>query len=146
MKLWFLVAALWAAPSLHQPEGARASVAQPAAGWGAWSPAAQAAALASGKPLFVDFTAAWCISCQFNKRNALADAGVLAAFEQAGVTRLRADWTLRDAAISAELKRLGRSGVPVYALYRPGQTEPQLLPEILDVDTLLRSLAASSAP
>ena len=141
-----LLAALWAAPSLHQPAGAPAMAAPAAAGWGNWTPAAQAEAQARGKPVFVDFTATWCITCQFNKRNALADARVLAAFERAGVALLRADWTLRDATISAELRRLGRSGVPVYALYVPGQTEPKLLPEILDVDTLLGSVAASSAP
>jgi len=84
----------------------------------------------------VDFTAAWCITCQYNKRNALSDSGVLADFEAAGVQRLRADWTLRDAAITEELRRLGRSGVPVYVLYTPGRAEPELMPEILAADTL----------
>ncbi|MFO1251392.1 MAG: protein-disulfide reductase DsbD family protein [Inhella sp.] len=133
---------LWAAPSLHQPAGAPAAAAVPAAGWGAWSPEAQQAAIASGKPLFVDFTAAWCITCQYNKRNALADAGVQADFAAAGVQRLRADWTLRDAAITAELRRLGRSGVPVYALYTPGRAEPELMAEILSVDALRARLQA----
>ncbi|MBH9579382.1 thioredoxin family protein [Inhella sp. 1Y17] len=133
---------LWAAPSLHQPAGAPAAAAAPAAGWSAWSPEAQQAAIASGKPLFVDFTAAWCITCQYNKRNALADAGVQADFAAAGVQRLRADWTLRDAAITAELRRLGRSGVPVYALYTPGRTEPELMAEILSVDALRARLQA----
>ena len=72
---------------------------------------------AAGQPVFVDFTAAWCVTCQFNKRTTLADAEVMADFDARGVLLLRADWTRRDAAITAELARLGRNGVPVYALY-----------------------------
>jgi thiol:disulfide interchange protein len=137
----------WAAPSLHQPDGAAPVAAQaPAAGWQAWSPEAQAQTLAEGRPVFVDFTAAWCISCQYNKRNALADEAVVADFAQRGVVLMRADWTLRDATITAELRRLGRSGVPVYALYKPGATEPVLLPEILSVSGVRESLASTLAP
>ncbi|MCZ8234413.1 MAG: protein-disulfide reductase DsbD family protein [Inhella sp.] len=140
-------AGVWAAPSLHQPEGATVSAPSPqASGWQAWSPEAQAQTLAAGQPVFVDFTAAWCISCQYNKRNALADAAVLADFAQRGVVLMRADWTLRDATITAELRRLGRSGVPVYALYKPGATEPVLLPEILSADGVRSSLAATLNP
>ncbi len=73
------------------------------------------------------------MTCQFNKRSVLSDAGLLADFQNKRVALLRADWTRRDAAISAELTRLHRSGVPVYALYAPGSTEPKLLSEILSV-------------
>jgi thiol:disulfide interchange protein/DsbC/DsbD-like thiol-disulfide interchange protein len=137
----------WAAPSLHQPDGATPVAAQaPAAGWQAWSPEAQAQTLAEGRPVFVDFTAAWCISCQYNKRNALADEAVVADFAQRGVVLMRADWTLRDATITAELRRLGRSGVPVYALYKPGATEPVLLPEILSASGVRESLTTALNP
>jgi thiol:disulfide interchange protein DsbD len=92
--------------------------------------------------VFVDFTAAWCVTCQYNKRNALADAGVLADFTAQNVLLMRADWTRRDAAITQELARLGRSGVPVYALYGAGTGAPTLLPELLRASALRQTLAA----
>ena len=110
--------------------------------WQPWSPEVLARARDQGRPVFVDFTAAWCVTCQYNKRMALADAAVLADFDAQKVLLLRADWTRRDAAITQELARLGRSGVPVYALYAPGAAAPVVLPEILSVADLRRALAA----
>ncbi len=81
-------------------------------------------------PVFVDFTAAWCVTCQVNKRLVLNTEAVQQAFAQNNVVLLRADWTRRDATIGRALAALGRSGLPVYVLYRPGR-EPLLLPEIL---------------
>ncbi|HNK07494.1 MAG TPA: thioredoxin family protein, partial [Giesbergeria sp.] len=95
---------------------------------------------AAGKPVFIDFTAAWCITCQYNKRNALADVQVLADFAAKGVTLLRADWTRRDPAITAALADLGRNGVPVYVLVAPGRT-PVVMSEILSVSELRAALA-----
>jgi thiol:disulfide interchange protein DsbD len=113
--------------------------------WATWSPERVRQALAEGRPVFVDFTAAWCVTCQFNKRTTLDRADVLAAFEARRVLLLRADWTRRDAAISAELARLQRSGVPVYALHAPGGAGPTLLSEILSREELLRALEALPA-
>ena len=96
--------------------------------------------------MFVDFTAAWCISCQYNKRTVLADAAVLQDFAARGVVLMRADWTLRDAVITEELRRLGRSGVPVYALHAPGATQPLLLPEILSTTGVREALATTLKP
>jgi len=141
-----LVASLvWAAPSLRQDAVAAG---QPAAassdGWQAWTPERVAQARAEGRTVFVDFTAAWCVSCQFNKRTTLAAAEVKAAFERGNVLLLRADWTRRDPTITAELARFNRSGVPVYLVYTPGAPEPRLLSEILSVPEVVGAVGASS--
>jgi thiol:disulfide interchange protein DsbD len=81
------------------------------------------------------------VTCQYNKRTTLADPTVAADFAQRNVALLRADWTRRDAAITAELARLGRSGVPVYALYSPDATGPRILSEILSADEVREALA-----
>jgi len=110
---------------------------------GQWLPyddAALAQLATQGKPVFVDFTAAWCVSCQVNKRLVLHREDTLAAFAQANVVLMRADWTQRDARITAALARLGRNGVPVYVLMRPGK-EPLLLPEILTQGLVRDALA-----
>lgn len=135
----------WALPGIRASTEAP-TTASASARWQAWSPAAQAEARARGRAVFVDFTAAWCITCQFNKRNALADTDVLRAFDQLGVVLLRADWTRRDPDIAGELTRLGRSGVPVYAFYPALAQAPELLPEILRVADLQRALNRPSTP
>jgi len=108
--------------------------------WEAWSPARQAELLAQGRPVFVDFTAAWCVTCQYNKRTTLADASVLADLAEHRVALLRADWTRRDPAITAELASLGRNGVPVYALHKNGQPSV-VLSEILSVEEVRTALS-----
>ena len=118
---------------------ASAGTAQADGRWQPWSAARVQTLLAEGKPVFVDYTAAWCVTCQYNKKTTLANAQVLAAFDAAGVRTLRADWTRRDATISAELGRLGRSGVPVYLLQAPGKP-PIVLSEILSVADVMAAL------
>ena len=104
----------------------------PGARWQPWSAERVQTALGAGQPVFVDFTAAWCVTCQYNKKTTLASAEVLSAMDAAKVQTFRADWTRRDAAITAELQKLGRSGVPVYVLQAPGQA-PVVFSEILSV-------------
>ena len=129
-------------PNMLQPMEAPASVAGAAgASWQPWSAQRVQEITAAGQPVFVDFTAAWCVTCQYNKRNALQDAGVLADFARHGVTLLRADWTRRDPAITAALADLGRNGVPVYVLMAPGRT-PVVMSEILSVSELRAALAS----
>ena len=99
--------------------------------WEPWSQDAVSKYQAQGRPAFVDFTASWCLSCQVNERVALSQPAVKQALQSANVALLKADWTRHDEAITRALAALDRSGVPAYALYAPGQSEPQMLPEVL---------------
>lgn len=108
--------------------------------WQAWSAQRVAEALAAGRPVFVDFTAAWCVSCQANKKLVLERDTVVQAMAEKGVVRLRADWTQRDAAITAELARHGRNGVPLYLLFDPVSKSVRTLPELLTVGIVAEAL------
>ena len=119
------------------PANATATAAQ---GWQPWAPGAAEALVASGRPVFVDFTAAWCVTCQYNKKTTLANSEVLADLHAKNVALLRADWTRRDPAITAALAQLGRNGVPVYVFYRPGKP-PVVLTEVLSVDEVRSTIA-----
>ena len=109
--------------------------------WQPWSSQKVAQSLAQGRPVLVDFTAAWCISCQANKKLVLERDIVRRAFDAQGVTLLRADWTRRDPAITAELARFGRNGVPLYLVYHAPDQPPLMLPELLTVDVVLAAIA-----
>ncbi|HEY2684065.1 MAG TPA: protein-disulfide reductase DsbD domain-containing protein [Steroidobacteraceae bacterium] len=87
---------------------------------------------ATGKPLLVNFTASWCLTCMVNERNAFADGAVQAIFKNKNVTLMKGDWTNRDPAITKALADFGRAGVPLYVVYngKPG-AEPKVLPQIL---------------
>jgi len=111
--------------------------------WQPWSAGRVAELRAQGRPVFIDFTAAWCVTCQANKQLVLDTGAVRRAFAEHDVATLRADWTRRDRAISEALAGYGRSGVPVYVLYLPGQPAPVLLPELLTRDIVLSALAAA---
>jgi thiol:disulfide interchange protein DsbD len=108
--------------------------------WQAWAPGRVDQIVASGRPVFVDFTAAWCVTCQYNKKTTLSDPAVLADIAAKQVVLLRADWTRRDPAITAALQQLGRNGVPVYVLYQAGRA-PVLMSEILSVSDMRAALS-----
>jgi len=99
--------------------------------WQPWSEAAVSRSLAAGHPVFVDFSASWCLTCQVNERAVLNQPEVVKAFQTKNVVLMKADWTRHDEAITKALTALGRSGVPAYALYATGQSTPQMLPEVL---------------
>jgi thiol:disulfide interchange protein DsbD len=98
---------------------------------------------AAGKPVFIDFTAAWCITCLVNERVALDTTGARKAFETTGTVKLKGDWTNRDPEITAMLKELGRAGVPVYLFWAPGAQQPKLLPQVLTEASIVSALTAS---
>jgi thiol:disulfide interchange protein DsbD len=110
----------------------------------AWQPFSQSAleqARAAGHPVFIDFTAAWCLSCQVNERVVLKSSEVQQQFRDNNVTLLRADWTQYDSEITKQLASVGRSGVPTYVIY-PADPKAQadVLPELLTKDIVLRAL------
>ena len=114
-------------------------------GWVPFTARAVDDLVARGEPVFIDFTAAWCLTCQVNKKTTLRTDAVEAAFEARGVTRMQADWTNRSPEITEALDAFGRIGVPFYVLYPGGDAEPVLLPEVLTPDLVLDALAGLSS-
>ena len=110
-------------------------------GWQPWSAEAVQRYQSQGRPVFVDFTASWCLSCQVNERVALGKPEVQKAFADDKVVLMRADWTRYDDSITRALNSFGRSGVPTYALYVPGEAQPRLLPEVLTPGIVTDALA-----
>lgn len=109
--------------------------------WETYSADALASARASGKPVFVDFTAAWCLSCHVNEAAVLDSAEVQKKFASSGIVLMRADWTKYDPAITAELASVNRSGVPTYVIFPANNAAPDVLPELLSKGIVLDALA-----
>ena len=101
---------------------------------------------AQGKPVFVNFTAAWCVTCQVNERLALGAGSVAKALADTGAVYLKADWTNHDAAIAKTLSEHGRAGVPLYLVYGAGGGEPVVLPQFLTPGTVVSALKAAAKP
>ena len=111
--------------------------------WQNWSAGTLSELRQQGKPVLVNMTADWCITCLVNERVALSSDSTKAALALYDVTYLKGDWTLRDAAITEYLRLYQRDGVPLYVLYWPGQ-QPEVLPQILTPDTVPQALARLS--
>jgi len=128
------------APTQSTLSASESGASRPSIVWEAWSEDKVRAARKDGRPVFIDFTAAWCVTCQFNKKTTFADASLLKDFAQKNVLLLRADWTRYDPAITQALNNLGRNGLPVYAWYAPGQ-EVLILPELPSVQEVQNALS-----
>lgn len=108
--------------------------------WSTWSPEIVTSLRAEKKPVYIDFTARWCVTCQTNKL-VYSDKSLQADFKKRGVVTLKADWTNYDERITAALKALDRAAVPVNVLYVPGREAPVILPNILTSDNVKAALA-----
>ncbi len=137
----------WGLASAHAAGAAAPANAVDAdAAWTPFTPDVVASFQAQGRPVFVDFTAAWCITCQVNERGVLSSARVKNAFRENNVALVRADWTRRDADIAQALAAFGRSGVPLYVVYpaNPGGS-PAVLPTVLTDELVLDALRRTTA-
>jgi len=111
--------------------------------WQPWSPTTLEQARQTGRPVFVDFTAAWCLICKANEAAALDVPETIALFEQHGIIALKADWTRRPREMTEAIESYGRAGVPIYVFYpRPG-AEAVLLPETLTPDVVRRTIESA---
>jgi thiol:disulfide interchange protein len=117
---------------------------QTVGGWQPFTPQLLEAELKQGHAVFVDFTAAWCLTCKFNEANVLEAGAVRDAFQRHGITKIKADWTNADPAITKILKQFGRPGVPMYVLYPGNHAEPILFPELLTQNLILEKLETVS--
>ena len=114
------------------------------ADWRAFTPDLLQSELDQGHATFIDFTAAWCITCKFNEATVLENAQVREAFQRRGITKLKADWTNGDPAITKLLQQFGRPGVPLYVLYPGKSGQPIVFPEVLTKGLLLEKLESIS--
>jgi thiol:disulfide interchange protein DsbD len=143
-----LVAALLAIAALvlavraprETPEAAASNAAAPSS---PWSRAAVSQATAQGRPVLVNFTADWCVTCKLNER-ALNAPRVTEAMARTRTVYLVGDWTRRDDAITRELALRRRSGVPLYLVYSPGEAEPRILPQLLTEGLVVQALDAAA--
>lgn len=133
-------AVLVADPSMQAGQPADAAPKPGELTWMPYSAEALEKLRAEKKPVFIDFTAAWCVNCKANEKLVLARSEVVDAFKQHGIVTMKADWTRRDPAITAALQKFGRTGVPFYVVY-PRSGDPIPLPEVLTPQVVLEALA-----
>ena len=138
-----VIAALVVAPQTAAPAAAATENTGAGPASEPYTPARLEALLKDGKPVFVNLTAAWCVTCLVNEEVALSSASLAAAFKSGGITYLKGDWTNQDADITRLLEQHGRAGVPLYLYFPAGQTTPQVLPQLLTEGIVLSALGLS---
>ena len=111
-----------------------------------YSEEALAALIQAGRPVYLDFTASWCVTCQVNKKVVFSSNEVLEIIKSKNVALMRGDWTKQDPTITKALKKYERAGVPLNILYRPGETAPVVFPSLLTAGTVLAELEQIKAP
>jgi thiol:disulfide interchange protein len=109
-------------------------------GWQAFTPERLQTELDQGRTVFVDFTAAWCLTCKFNESSVLESQDVREAFQRHSIVKMKADWTNGDPVITKLLQQFGRPGVPLYVLYPGKNQEPIVFPELLTKSMVLDKL------
>jgi len=126
------------------PSAVRSGAVSEADGWEPYDAARLSALQAAGKPVLVNFTASWCLTCLVNERTAFSDTAVQEVFRDKGVTLMKGDWTNRDPGITKALAAFNRAGVPLYVAYnaKPGATEPEVLPQLLSAGVVRDAFAA----
>ena len=139
-----VLTAPWALARLPAPTGQMANPAPAGLAAVPWTPEKQAAAQAAGQPLFLYFTADWCLTCKVNERGALASDAVAAHFQQQGIKVMVGDWTRPDPAIARFLEQRGRAGIPLYLFYAADGTVTEL-PQLLTVNMLTGLASKGSA-
>ena len=130
-----------AATQVTQMDAATAVMTSEGLDWVPYSPSALEELRAQGKPVFLDFTASWCLTCQFNERTAINVPAVRKVIHEKGITAMKGDWTNSDPTITAALKSFGRVGVPLAVYYPAGKgAEPIILPELLTEKIVLDAI------
>jgi thiol:disulfide interchange protein DsbD len=138
---WFALVDLH--PSVR-PSSAPGGAASRNAAWEPFSPERVEKLRAEGRPVFIDFSAEWCLTCKVNERGVLDTAEIQAAFRQRNVALLRGDFTRADPLISEWLRRYRRAGVPLYLFFAPGRADPEILPELITRQMVLNLLTAET--
>ncbi len=139
LSLLLLATAAWLGWVLYQQQRTPIAAITSESAWIAFDEMTLENYVKAGRPVLVDVTADWCVTCKYNERFVLNDKRVVAEYSKQKMVLMKADWTNRDAAIAAYLKKHGRAGIPFYAYYRPGES-PVLLSEFLTVGQVLKVL------
>jgi thiol:disulfide interchange protein len=144
MLILFVVSGFYFVGEKFRSSKVAAIQSEAASDWRPFTPERLQMELNQGHLVFVDFTAAWCLTCKFNEASVLESEAVREAFQRHSVTKLKADWTNGDPVITKLLQQFGRPGVPLYVLYAGNLAKPVVFPELLTKSIVLEKLETVS--